>query len=106
MRVLQRKGAELQSDAFLPYGIAFDRDKLVWELNFFAKHFLEAYRGAAEEPSADAPGVASLRARAIDALLEAAEQARRRFAIATKLRVSSSASPRARSLNAGLSPGV
>jgi N-acetylmuramate 1-kinase len=43
---LQRKGAELQSSDYISYGIAFDRDKLMWELTFFAKHFLEAYRGA------------------------------------------------------------
>jgi hypothetical protein len=42
---LQRRGQELVSDEYLPYGIAFDRDKLMWELNFFVKHFLEAYRG-------------------------------------------------------------
>ena len=42
---MQRRGAELQSDEFFPYGIAFDRDKLTWELNFFVKYFLEAYRG-------------------------------------------------------------
>ena len=42
---LQRRGAELASSEFIPYSIAFDRDKLMWELNFFAKHFLEAYRG-------------------------------------------------------------
>ena len=40
------RAAELESPEFLPYGIAFDRDKLMWELNFFVKHFLEAYRGA------------------------------------------------------------
>ena len=44
---MQRKGAELQSDEYVPYGIAFDRAKLTWELNFFVKHFLEAYRGIA-----------------------------------------------------------
>jgi aminoglycoside/choline kinase family phosphotransferase len=44
---LQRKGAELQSPEYISYGIAFDRDKLMWELNFFTKHFLEAYRGVA-----------------------------------------------------------
>jgi aminoglycoside/choline kinase family phosphotransferase len=43
---LQRRGAELASDAYLPYGIAFDIDKLTWELNFFVRHFVEAYRGA------------------------------------------------------------
>jgi len=42
---LQRRGAELASDDYLPYGIAFDVDKLSWEMDFFVKHFLEAYRG-------------------------------------------------------------
>jgi N-acetylmuramate 1-kinase len=42
---LQRRGAELASPEFLPYGIAFDVEKLTWELDFFTKHFLEAYRG-------------------------------------------------------------
>jgi aminoglycoside/choline kinase family phosphotransferase len=43
---LQRRGAELAGAAYVPYGIAFDVEKLTWELNFFVKHFLEAYRGA------------------------------------------------------------
>ena len=42
---LQRRGAELTAPAFLPYGIAFDVEKLTWELDFFIKHFIEAYRG-------------------------------------------------------------
>src|SRR3954454_2567074 len=42
---LQRRGAELQSPEYLPYGISFDVEKLTWELEFFTKHFLEAYRG-------------------------------------------------------------
>jgi hypothetical protein len=42
---LQKRGAELESPAYLPYGIAFDIDKLTWEMDFFTKHFLEAYRG-------------------------------------------------------------
>src|SRR5262249_53691866 len=42
---LQRRGAELASPDYLPYGIAFDVEKLTWELDFFTKHFLEAYRG-------------------------------------------------------------
>src|SRR3954447_12404095 len=42
---LQRRGAELSSPQYLPYGIAFDVEKLTWELGFFTKHFLEAYRG-------------------------------------------------------------
>jgi N-acetylmuramate 1-kinase len=48
---LQRKGAELQSPEYISYGIAFDRDKLMWELNFFVKHFLEAYRGIPLTPA-------------------------------------------------------
>jgi aminoglycoside/choline kinase family phosphotransferase len=44
---LQRRGAELASDRYLPYAIAFDVEKLTWELNFFVKHFLEGYRGIA-----------------------------------------------------------
>jgi len=46
IQTLQRRGAELSSPAFPPYRIAFDVEKLSWELEFFAKHFLEAYRGA------------------------------------------------------------
>ena len=42
---LQRRGAELESSEYLPYGIAFDVEKLTWELDFFIKHFIEAYRG-------------------------------------------------------------
>ena len=42
---LQRRGAELESPEYLPYGIAFDVEKLTWEMDFFIKHFLEAYRG-------------------------------------------------------------
>jgi aminoglycoside/choline kinase family phosphotransferase len=42
---LQRRGAELESNQYLPYGIAFDVEKLTWEMDFFIKHFLEAYRG-------------------------------------------------------------
>jgi aminoglycoside/choline kinase family phosphotransferase len=42
---LQRRGAELESPEYLPYGISFDVEKLTWELDFFTKHFLEAYRG-------------------------------------------------------------
>ena len=42
---LQTRGRELASPKFLPYGVAFDPEKLKWELDFFVKHFLEAYRG-------------------------------------------------------------
>jgi len=49
---LQRRGAELASSRYIPYGIAFDVEKLTWELQFFTKHFLEAYRGAQITPAA------------------------------------------------------
>src|SRR6476660_5713443 len=52
---LQRRGQELASPEFLPYGISFDVDKLTWELDFCTKHFLEAYRGVTlSEPERDA----------------------------------------------------
>ena len=44
--LLQRRGAELESDRYLPYRIAFDIEKLTWELDFFVRHFVENYRGA------------------------------------------------------------
>ncbi len=49
---LQRRGAELASPEYLPYGVAFDVEKLTWELDFFIKHFIEAYRGVVI-PAAD-----------------------------------------------------
>jgi aminoglycoside/choline kinase family phosphotransferase len=42
---LQKRGEQLASADYLPYGISFDVEKLGWELDFFTKHFLEAYRG-------------------------------------------------------------
>src|SRR5919112_5716153 len=42
---LQKRGEQLESPDYLPYGISFDVEKLTWELDFFTKHFLEAYRG-------------------------------------------------------------
>jgi aminoglycoside/choline kinase family phosphotransferase len=50
VELLQRRGAELHSDGYLPYRIAFDVEKLTWELDFFAKHFIEGYRGSAFSP--------------------------------------------------------
>jgi aminoglycoside/choline kinase family phosphotransferase len=44
---LQQRGAELASDAYAPYRVAFDVEKLTWELDFFVRHFMEGYRGAA-----------------------------------------------------------
>jgi aminoglycoside/choline kinase family phosphotransferase len=42
---LQKRGRELASPAFIPFGVAFDPEKLRWELDFFVKHFVESYRG-------------------------------------------------------------
>lgn len=49
--LLQRRGRELADGPYVPYGIAFDVEKLTWELDFFVKHFVEAYRGAALSPA-------------------------------------------------------
>jgi N-acetylmuramate 1-kinase len=54
---LQRRGAELTSDRFPPYAIAFDAEKLTWELDFFVKHFIVGYRGGAL-PDADRAALA------------------------------------------------
>jgi len=54
---LQRRGGEQQSSPtsfpgrYLPYHVAFDVEKLTWELNFFVRHFLEAYRGVTLSPA-------------------------------------------------------
>jgi aminoglycoside/choline kinase family phosphotransferase len=61
VHVLQRRGAELVSDRYLPYGIAFDVEKLTWELDFFLKHFVEGYRGARIEPASRAALAAECR---------------------------------------------
>ena len=46
INTIQRRGRELAHPRCVPYGIAFDVEKLTWEMQFFTKHFLEAYRGA------------------------------------------------------------
>jgi len=48
---LQVRGEELASGGYPPYQIAFDVEKLTWELDFFVKHFLGAYRGVALDPA-------------------------------------------------------
>ena len=47
---LQRRGSELESADYFPYRIAFDVEKLTWEMEFFTKHFIEAYRGVLISP--------------------------------------------------------
>jgi aminoglycoside/choline kinase family phosphotransferase len=46
IELLQRRGRELHSSRYVPYGVSFDVEKLTWELDFFIRHFIEAYRGA------------------------------------------------------------
>ncbi len=43
---MQQRGEALRSDAYPPYRVAFDVEKLTWELEFFVKHYLLAYKGA------------------------------------------------------------
>lgn len=43
--LLHKRGAALQSPTYLPYGLAFDVEKLTWELDFFVRHFVVGYRG-------------------------------------------------------------
>ncbi len=52
IEVLQRRGGELASSRYVPYTLAFDVEKLSWEMDFFLKHFVEAYRGVALESAA------------------------------------------------------
>lgn len=51
IEVFQRRGRELEQPTFIPYRIAFDDEKLTWEMDFFIKHFLEAYKGATFSPA-------------------------------------------------------
>src|SRR5262249_46295758 len=57
IELLHRRGAEVASRRYLPYGIAFDVEKLSWELDFFTRHFIEGYRGA-QIAAADRPALA------------------------------------------------
>ena len=43
---MQQRGEALRSDDYPPYRVAFDVEKLTWELEFFVKHYLYAYKGA------------------------------------------------------------
>ncbi|HEX7280580.1 MAG TPA: phosphotransferase [Vicinamibacterales bacterium] len=43
---MQQRAEELRSDEYPAYRIAFDVEKLTWELEFFVKHYLVAYKGA------------------------------------------------------------
>jgi aminoglycoside/choline kinase family phosphotransferase len=52
--VLQGRGRELADSRFLPFTLAFDVEKLTWEMDFFLRHFLEGYRRIEFSPSARA----------------------------------------------------
>jgi hypothetical protein len=58
IELFQRRGAELADPRYMPYGVAFDAGRLMWELDFFIRHFVEGYRGAV----LPAPEGAALRA--------------------------------------------
>ncbi len=45
--LMQQRGDELRSPEYPPYQIAFDVEKLTWELEFFVRQYLLAYKGAA-----------------------------------------------------------
>jgi N-acetylmuramate 1-kinase len=49
IELLQRRGEVLRSTGGLPYTVAFDVEKLTWELEFFLKHFVGGYRGVSLE---------------------------------------------------------
>jgi aminoglycoside/choline kinase family phosphotransferase len=51
IEIIQRRGQDLAGPGFLPYAVAFDVEKLTWEMNFFVKHFLEAYSGVSLMPA-------------------------------------------------------
>jgi len=42
---MQQRGEALRADKYPPYRIAFDVEKLTWELEFFVRHYLMAYKG-------------------------------------------------------------
>lgn len=50
IETMQRRGGELADPRYVPYAIAFDIEKLTWEMDFFIKHFLEAFRGVEFAP--------------------------------------------------------
>lgn len=51
---LQQRGADFVDEPFVPYTLAFDVEKLTFELNFFAEHFLQGYKGVRFTPAEQA----------------------------------------------------
>ncbi len=48
---LQTRGASLRAEGALPFHLAFDAAKLIWELDFFRSEFLEAHRRVGLSPA-------------------------------------------------------
>jgi aminoglycoside/choline kinase family phosphotransferase len=48
---IQQRGAALESPRFVPYTLAFDVEKLTFEMEFFITHFLEGHRGVRLAPA-------------------------------------------------------
>lgn len=67
---IQARGAAHATGGAACYALAFDEDKLTWELDFFVQHFLEAYRGASLPSTARQTLSAEWRAIAADLAAE------------------------------------
>ncbi len=48
---LQSRGRDLADNRLEPYRLAFDVEKLMWEMDFFIEHFLERFRGCVIRPA-------------------------------------------------------
>ncbi|MGE3959427.1 MAG: aminoglycoside phosphotransferase family protein [Vicinamibacterales bacterium] len=51
IHALQVRAEPFASDSYVPYTLAFDVEKLTFELDFFVRHFLEGYRAARLTPA-------------------------------------------------------
>jgi len=69
---IQREGRAHVSPAYIPYSLAFDVEKLMWEMEFFITHFLGAYRRLPLET----PAVGALRAEVARVVAELAAEPR------------------------------
>ena len=49
---MQQRGAARADVGFVPYGLAFDVEKLMWEMDFFLQHFLQGFRSLEMTPAA------------------------------------------------------
>ena len=53
--LMQGRGRELASSRYMPFGLAFDAEKLTWELDFFVQHFLIDHRRVSLSDTERAP---------------------------------------------------